>query len=194
MLVVTGASEPVSASARHRAPRRGDTAPASARGSGGSAPRAASSHAHAIRHGSRDRPVAAGQPHGPQVAGALEPAQVADQQLAAPDRAVGRRSPVPSKIAPTAGPRLAVLGQAGGEVGVVVLDADELDALALERVRGRQVVRMQVVGDDRGRDREQPLEVRDALAKRAQRLAVARGRRCGGRPMRGRPWRRRTCS
>ncbi len=71
---------------------------------------------------------------------------------------------MPSKIAPIAGPRLAVLGQAGGEVGVVVLHADELDAVALERVLRREVLGVQVVGDDLGLDREQPLEVLDALA------------------------------
>ena len=57
-----------------------------------------------------------------------------------------------------------MLGEARGEVRVVVLDADELDAVALERVRGREVVGVQVVRDDLGRDREQPLEVRDPVA------------------------------
>ena len=55
----------------------------------------------------------------------------------------------------------------------MVLHADELDALALERVGGREVVGVQVVRDDLGRDVEEPLEVRDALAEGAQRLGVA---------------------
>ncbi len=46
-------------------------------------------------------------------------------------------------------------------MGVVVLDRDGLDSVALERVARRQVVRVQVVGDHRGLDREQPLEVLD---------------------------------
>ena len=45
---------------------------------------------------------------------------------------------------------------------------------------------MQVVRDHLGRDGEQPLEVRDALAEGGQRLEVARGRRCGARPTRAR--------
>ena len=65
-----------------------------------------------------------------------------------------------------------MLGEAGGEVGVVVLDGDRLDPVALERVAGRQVVGVQVVGDDLGLDREQALEVLDPLAERAQRLEV----------------------
>ncbi len=56
--------------------------------------------------------------------------------------------PVPSKIAPTAGAGDTVLGQAGGEMGVVVLDADELDVVELERVLGRQVVGVQIVRDE----------------------------------------------
>ena len=93
------------------------------------------------RHAPRlaDRLLAAGHADRMQVPDALEAAQVAVQQLAAPDRAVG---PVAGAVVDRAdrGLRLAVLGEAGGEVGVVVLHADVLDAVALERVRGRQVV------------------------------------------------------
>ena len=46
----------------------------------------------------------------------------------------------------------------------MVLDADVLDPLALERVLRREVLRVQVVGDDDGIDREEALEVLDALA------------------------------
>ena len=88
-------------------------------------------------------------PHRQQVAGALEAVQPADEQLAAPHRAVepeaGAVEDRPDRRA-----ALAVLGQAGGEVRVVVLHADELDALARERVGGREVVRVQVVRDDLG--------------------------------------------
>ena len=65
-----------------------------------------------------------------------------------------------------------MLGQAGGEVGVVVLNGDRLDAVALERVPGREVVRVEVVDHHLGRDREEALEVGDALLERAQRLPV----------------------
>ena len=88
----------------------------------------------------------------------LEPAQVAEQQLAAPDGAV---LAVAGAVVDRTDrrPPLAVLGQRGGEVGMVVLDADVLDALALERVCGGQVAGMQVVRDDAWLDREQPLEM-----------------------------------
>ena len=55
-----------------------------------------------------------------------------------------------------------MLGEDGGQVGVVVLDADELDVGPLERVLGGQVFRVEVMGDHLGRDREEPLEVLDA--------------------------------
>ena len=130
---------------------------------------------------------------GHRCAGALEAVEVADQQLAAPDRAVGA---VAGAVVdrPDRRAALAVLGQARGEVGVVVLDADVLDALARQRVGRRQVVGVQVVGDDLRRDREQPLEVRDALGEASAASRRCAGRRCGGRPTRARPWRRRTCS
>ena len=55
----------------------------------------------------------------------------------------------------------------------MVLDADRLDALTLERVPRREVVRMEIVGDDCRLDREQALEVRHPVGERAQRLVVA---------------------
>ena len=50
-----------------------------------------------------------------------------------------------------------------------MLKPDVRDPVTLERVARRQVPRMQVVGDELGRDREQPLEVLDPLPKGAQR-------------------------
>ena len=67
----------------------------------------------------------------------------------------------------------AVLGQAGREVRVVVLHADELDAVALERVGRGEQVGVQVVRDDLGAHVEEPLEVLDALAEGRERLRVA---------------------
>ncbi len=116
--------------------------------------------------------VAAREPDRVQVAGALEAAQVAAQDLPAPHRAVrAEPGPVEDRADRRAG--LAVLGEARREVGVVVLDGDVLDAFARERVGRREEVGMQVVRDDRGRDREQPLEVGDAVLERPQRLEVA---------------------
>ena len=69
------------------------------------------------------RAVAAGQRDRVQVPDAREARQVAEQQLAAPHRAVGA---VPGAVEdrPDRRRRLAVLGQHGGEVRVVVLHAD----------------------------------------------------------------------
>jgi hypothetical protein len=65
-----------------------------------------------------------------------------------------------------------VLGQARAEVRMVVLDRDVLDALPGQRVGGREVVRVEIVHDNLGRDREQVLEVRHALGEGAERLDV----------------------
>ena len=125
---------------------------------------AAASQAHAIRHGWRIACAPPGSRTGRGSPDALEAVEAADQQLPAPDRAVGavpgrrrrsRRRPV----------RLAVLGERRRQVGVVVLDADEPDAVALERVLGREVLGVKVVRDDLGRHREQALEVLDPLAR-----------------------------
>ena len=65
-----------------------------------------------------------------------------------------------------------MLGQACRQVRVVVLDADQLDPVALERVLRREVLGVQVVGDHLGRHREQRAEVLDPVGERAQRLVV----------------------
>ena len=141
-------------------------------GTGWGSPKASVSHADAIRHGWRIAAAAPRHPHRPQPAGALKAPQVCDQELAAPDGAVW---PVPGAVedrshcGPISG---TVLGQAGCEVGVVVLDADRPHALAFQRVPRREVVGVQVVHDDFGRDREQALEVLDALLKGPQRRVL----------------------
>ena len=78
-----------------------------------------------------------------------EPPKAADEQLAAPRRAVEAvtRAVVDR---PDRGPRLAVLGEAGREVGVVVLHAQMLDAVALQRVARRRVVGVEVVDHELG--------------------------------------------
>ena len=79
---------------------------------------------------------------------------------------------MPSAATPITGPVQPVLGQHAGDVGVVVLHADLAPDVQIERVFGRQVVRVQVVGDRLGLDVEQALEVLDPFAERGQRLQV----------------------
>ena len=123
-----------------------------------------------------DRGSAARHRHGHQAAGSLEAGQIRDQELAAPDRAVG---PVPGPVEGDADDRavLAVVGEAGGDVRVMVLHADELNAgqftiSQVDRVRRGQVVRMQVVRDELRLDVEEALEMLDAIGERPQRLRV----------------------
>ena len=118
-----------------------------------------------------DRRGAAGQPHGKEHAHALEAAQVAQQQLAAPDRAVAAVARAVEDGAHGAA-LLPVLGKACREVRVVVLHAHQPHALERQRVLGGQVLGVEVVHHQLGLHGEQPLEVRDALAERAQRLVV----------------------
>ena len=110
--------------------------------------------------------------HRAEVAGPLEARRTAHQKLPAPDRSVAA---VAGAVVdrPHRGTELAVLGQAGREVGVVVLDPEGLDALALERLARGEVVRMQIVGDHGRLDAEQALEVGHPLAERAQGLPIA---------------------
>ncbi len=118
-----------------------------------------------------DRALAAGHPHAGDPARPLEALEAAEEDLPAPDRPVGAEARAVVDRADRR-PGLAVLGERRGEVRVMVLDADELDALALLRVARREVVGVQVVCDDLGHDLEQLLEVRDAVLQRRQRLVV----------------------
>ena len=125
-----------------------------------------------------DRGRAAGHRDGGEVAAALVSGEVGHEELAAPDGAVGAVAGAveghPDDRAVLG--RVAVVGQAGGDVGVVVLHADQVQALVgvgeFQRVLGGQVLRVQVVRDHLRLDAEQPAEVRDALGERAQRLGV----------------------
>ena len=78
----------------------------------------------------------------------LESVQVAAEELAAPQRPV-RAVPGAVEDQRERRPRLAVLGEAGGRVGVVVLHADQLGVL-LERPLRREVLRVEVVRDHAG--------------------------------------------
>ena len=70
------------------------------------------------------------------------------------------------------GPLLAVVGQAGRDVRVMMLDADQVHPGQLGSVLRGQVLRVQVVRDHLGGDVEQPPEVLDALGERPQGLEV----------------------
>ena len=173
MLVVAGAAVPVSISRCTCAQARASTLGRQRRGQLGFAvaSRAAASHEHAIRHGC----LIARSPPG-SATGSSDPTRRNERRSPSssspPQTVPSGPYPVPSKIAPSAGPGLAVLGQARRQVRVVVLDPDQLDAVEIERVFGRQVLGVQVVGDDLGLDREQRSEVLDPLGERAERLVV----------------------
>ena len=96
------------------------------------------------------------------------------QELAAPDRAVG---PVSGAVPgdPQGRPALAVLGQAGHDVGVMVLDGQARQP-ALLREPGGEVVGMAVMDDQSGLDSEQAGQVGNVLdipPARTRRVQVA---------------------
>ena len=81
-------------------------------------------------------------------------AQVGEQELAAPGGAVGAVSPCRRRRRRAPGPSSAVLGHGAGDVRVMVLHRDRFDRSArCQRVARREVVGVQVVGDDLGRGR-----------------------------------------
>ena len=98
---------------------------------------------------------------GQQMRHSFEAVEVGDEELPTPHRPVG---PVPETVEGDAehGAGMSVLGQAGGDVGVVMLDRPRLD-IEIERVLGRQVLGVQVVGDNFRRNAEQPAEVNRRL-------------------------------
>ena len=101
----------------------------------------------------------------------LKALQVTDQELAAPDRSVDAITGAVIDRCDR-GAAFAVLGEAGGQVGMMVLDRDRLEFRTLERVLRRQVLGVKVVGDDRGLYSEQAREVLDPVAEAFKRLEV----------------------
>ena len=94
--------------------------------------------------------LAARKGHRYQVSEALELLEVAAQQLAAPERPVGSVTrPVEDERKSWAG--FAVLGEARGRMGMVMLNAYEL-CILLERPLGGEVLRVKVVRDQLGFD------------------------------------------
>ena len=134
---------------------------------------AATSHEQAMRHGSRMAASPPGSRTGGRWRDPVEPLQRADQQLAAPHRAVGaqarcrRRSPPPPCPARRARPGR----RRGGRGGAA--RPTRLHPLELQRVLGREVLGVQVVGHHLRPHGEQALEVLDPVAEGAQGLPVA---------------------
>src|SRR5215831_14872269 len=94
--------------------------------------------------------------------GPLVPAEVGDEELAAPDMAVRA---VPGAVpgdADDAGVE-AVVGEATRDVCMMMLDGDTLDTLERPRVRARAIPRMKVMSHDARRQIEQLLEVRHCV-------------------------------
>ena len=108
-----------------------------------------------------DRGRPARQRDGPQVRDSFETVEVGDEELPAPHRPVGAVAE-PVKSDPENGAGVPVLGQARGDVCVVMLHGPRLD-VEIESVLGRQVLRVQVVRDDLWLDPEQPAQVNRRL-------------------------------
>jgi hypothetical protein len=94
------------------------------------------------------------------------PAQVGEQDLTTPQRAViAHPQPVVGHTQERAADP--VLGRARCHVRVMVLDGDPaVRGEPLERVLGREVLAMQVVGHELGLQREQPRQVRETVRER----------------------------
>ena len=148
MLEVSGEATPDEARPATWSQMRRSIWPSSVGGGAGgpaSAPAPATSHAQAIRQGSAMARSPPGMRTGCRWPVRSKPARTAHQKLPAPDRSVVA---VAGAVVDRShrGAELAVLGQAGRQVGVVVLDPEGLDTLALERLARGEVVGMQIVG------------------------------------------------
>ena len=98
------------------------------------------------------------------MADALKLRQVRDQKFAAPDSAVEPESK-PVESDPDRRSLLSVISKACSDVRMMMLHADELDALKVEGVFRRQILGMQIEGDDLGSYAEQSSKMIDAFAE-----------------------------
>ena len=162
----------LAASARPRPSVLGRTAARSASGTPSPRAPAATSHAHAIRHGSRAARSPPGSRTGQGARRARTPRR-SPTRISPPQAVPSVPRPVPSKIAPTARPVTPCSARQAARCAWWCCTPTSRDALALERVGGREVVGVQVVRHHRGHDVEEALEVRDALAEERERLRVA---------------------
>ena len=133
---------------------------------------------HPVRLLHRQRPAGHRRPPEPREAPVR--AQVREEDLAAPERAVVAHAQAVVGDAQERG-RDAVLGGAGRHVRVVVLDGDALPGREpLQGVLGGQVLGVEVVDDDLGLQGEEPREVGEAVREGAVgrevlEVAVVRG-------------------
>ena len=113
-------------------------------------------------------------------------AQVREEDLAAPERAVVAHAQAVVGHAEERA-RDPVLRGARRHVRVVVLDGDPLPGREpLQGVLGGQVLRVEVVDDDLGLQGEEPRQVGEAVRERAVGRRGPRGRRCAARRGRAR--------
>ena len=156
-----GGSSRASSIARQRRPLRTPAAlDISARSPSSRAPRAA------MRHGSRAADVSAGEREGSQVPDALEARAVDAEQLAAPGvPVVAEPDTVEREAEMRALPP--VLGEDGGDVGVVVLDRRRSGRPSCSRVPRGQEVGVEIVRDGDRRDLEDGPQVDDGLLEEA---------------------------
>src|ERR1700722_9642967 len=98
------------------------------------------------------------------MADALELHQVRDQKFAAPDGAV---EPKTEPIESNSDRRslFSVVSEARSNVRMMMLHADDLDAFQFQGVFRRQILGMQIEGDNRGIYIEQSSKMIDSLAE-----------------------------
>ena len=119
---------------------------------------------HSPRLPNRHR--SAGKWHRPQLAQAFEARRAGGEHLEAPQSAVG---PITGSVQghPDHCVVPAVVGQAGSDVGMMMLYADPLHPLQALGPLGGEILGMEVVGGDLRRDPVDPPEVLEALLKRS---------------------------
>ena len=115
--------------------------------------------------------LTAGKWHISQVRQPLKPQEVGGHNLAAPHGTIRSIARAISSN-PDYRPRQSLFSQHTGDMGVVMLYANFLRDMQVERVFRCQVFRMQIVCHRFGMDIEEDLEVLDSLAERGQRLEV----------------------
>ncbi len=108
---------------------------------------------------------------GAKVADAREAGEIRDEELAAPEISRGAASGAVEGDADH-GAGVAILGEARGDVSVVMLHGDRAEAAALGPL-GRGVSRVEIVRDGLGDDAEQMAQLRDELLEEG--AAVDRG-------------------
>jgi len=102
---------------------------------------------------------------------AFEILQISDQKFPAPHRRVDSIAETVERNSDRR-PLFSIVGQAGRDLRVMMLHANQFDAIKLQRLLGREIFGMKIVGDDRRIDRKQPPVMLDTLGERAQRFVI----------------------